>query len=176
MGRGQEVPVAPSARWHQLLHSQPHTTPATCFCRPSAPPLLSPHATGVPLPGTAPTGVLSTLGRLSPTTPASPGLTRVTGGRAAFLGRPLSWSWMVLESPGLSRCPWASSSTVACDLAQEATGKQPGGPRPEWPSAATRPPEAPGSFEPLPHTDPAGGSKDVGGLFHIKTAKHLKET
>lgn len=71
----------------------------------SWPPTTTTGAAWVPLPATAPAAAPSTLGKPSPTTPVSPRPTRVTGGRASFLGSPLSHSWPQCWSPQSTRSP-----------------------------------------------------------------------
>ncbi|EPY81245.1 pancreatic progenitor cell differentiation and proliferation factor [Camelus ferus] len=75
--------------------------------------------------------VRSTLGTPSPTPWVSTKPTRDTGGLASFSGSPLlTFMATVLESAENSESPQTSTSTITCDLAPEAMGKQQRGSQP----------------------------------------------
>ena len=114
-GVAAEVSTSPQARaW------QPSPPAARSW-----PPTTTTGAAWAPLPVTAPAEVPSTPGKPSPTTRVSPKQTRDTGGLASSLGSPLSHSWPQCWSPQSTReSAQASTSTITCDLAREAVGKQ----------------------------------------------------
>lgn len=148
------------------LPSPLHTAPRPCAAAP--PPRASMEVSASPQAGAwqpAPPGL--TRGRLRecqapwgsrPTLPGSLGLPRSLVGRRLF-----GQLHTALESPEHSQSPWASGSTITCDLARDAPRKQPSG-QPSKASAGA--PILSGHHQPPHFSLPPHPTPRLGRLWH----------